>query len=50
MPPDAFWDMTVGQLLTLAEQHQAAHQTGGQREPEPADGASLLGFASMTRR
>ena len=42
--------MTVCQLLTLAEQHQAAHQAGGTREPEPADGASLLGFATMNRR
>lgn len=42
--------MTLGQLLTLADEHQAAHQAGGQREPEPADGASLLGFASMSRR
>ena len=41
--------MTPHQLLSLAEQHQAAHQTGGHREPEPADGASLLGFASMRR-
>jgi hypothetical protein len=36
-------------LLSLAEQHQAAHQTGGRRESEPADGASLLGFAAMRR-
>ncbi|WP_432184919.1 hypothetical protein [Streptomyces tendae] len=50
MPPGDFWDMTLGQLLTLAEQHQAAHQTGGRRSPEPDDGASLLGFASMARR
>lgn len=42
--------MTLCQLMTLAEQHQAAHQSGGRREPEPADGASLLGFASMNRR
>jgi hypothetical protein len=42
--------MTPAQLLTLAEQHQAAHQSGGRREPEPADGASLLGFATMNRR
>lgn len=42
--------MTPAQLLTLADQHQAAHQTGGQRDPDPADGASLLGFAAMHRK
>jgi hypothetical protein len=41
--------MTLCQLMTLAEQHQAAHQTGGRRESQPADGASLMGFASMRR-
>ncbi|WP_411977826.1 hypothetical protein [Streptomyces phaeochromogenes] len=50
MQPGAFWDMTLCQLMTLAEQQQAAHQTGGRRDPEPADGASLLGFAAMHRR
>ncbi|MGJ5990549.1 hypothetical protein [Streptomyces acidiscabies] len=50
MPPDAFWDMTLGQLMTLADEHQAAHQTGGRRETEPADGSSLLGFAAMHRK
>ncbi|MEU6496449.1 hypothetical protein ABZ890_39735 [Streptomyces sp. NPDC046984] len=49
MPPGDFWDMTLGQLLTLANEHQAAHQTGGSRDPEPVDGASLLGFAAMRR-
>jgi hypothetical protein len=42
--------MTPRQLLSLAEQHQAATQTGGRRSsPEPADGASLMGLASMRR-
>lgn len=41
--------MTLCQLMTLAEQHQAAHQTGGNRTAEPADGASLLGMAAMRR-
>lgn len=41
--------MTLCQLMTLAEQHQAAHQTGGNRSTEPADGTSLMGFASMRR-
>ncbi|MFH9826722.1 hypothetical protein [Streptomyces bobili] len=50
MPPGEFWDMTLGQLMTLADEHQAAHRTGGTREPEPADGASLLGFAVMHRK
>ncbi|MFF8447871.1 hypothetical protein ACF06Q_09240 [Streptomyces leeuwenhoekii] len=50
MSPGEFWGMTPRQLLSLAEQHQAAHQTGGQRtDPEPADGASLLGLAAMRR-
>ncbi|MEV5659794.1 hypothetical protein [Streptomyces flaveolus] len=52
MPPGAFWDMTLGQLLTLAEQHQAAHQSGGRRDrdPEPATASSLLAMAGMRRR
>lgn len=41
--------MTLGQLMTLADEYQAAHQTGGSRPSEPADGASLLGFAAMRR-
>lgn len=41
--------MTLCQLMTLAEQHQAAQQTGGQRKTEPADGASLIGMAAMRR-
>ncbi|MDP9682360.1 hypothetical protein J2S47_002862 [Streptomyces griseoviridis] len=41
--------MTLGQLLTLADEHQAAHQTGGRRSTEPEDGASLLGLATMRR-
>ncbi|MFI8865346.1 hypothetical protein ACIGNW_00285 [Streptomyces sp. NPDC053707] len=50
MPPGAFWDMTQVQLVTLADQHQAAHHTGGRPTPsEPAGGESLLGFASMRR-
>lgn len=43
--------MTLHQLMTLADQHRAAHNTGGHHttEPEPADGASLLSFAAMRR-
>ena len=42
--------MTLCQLMTLAEQHQAAHQTGGNR-PEPAaqSGPGLLDMARMVR-
>jgi hypothetical protein len=37
-------------LLTLAEQHQAAHQTGGTRsEPAMESGPGLLDMARMTR-
>jgi hypothetical protein len=37
--------------MTLAEQHQAAHQTGGTRTPEPAaqSGPGLLDMARMVR-
>ncbi|HEX5597234.1 MAG TPA: phage tail assembly chaperone, partial [Micromonosporaceae bacterium] len=48
--PREFWDLTPHQLLSLADQHQAAQQTGGRRNPEPATGASLLGLAGMRRR
>ena len=43
--------MTLCQLVTLAEQHQAAHQTGGNRSPEPAmqSGPGLLDMARMVR-
>ncbi|MEU7381553.1 hypothetical protein AB0A91_16425 [Streptomyces sp. NPDC042207] len=50
MSPREFWELTPLQLLSLADQHQAAHQTGGQRSTEPATGASLLGLAGMRRR
>ncbi|MGI3198445.1 hypothetical protein ACRJ4B_16140 [Streptomyces sp. GTA36] len=35
MSPREFWDLTPRLLLSLAEQHQAANQTGGNR-PDPA--------------
>lgn len=42
--------MTPAQLLTLADHHQAAHQTGGNR-PDPAmqGGPGLLDMARMSR-
>jgi hypothetical protein len=40
--------MTPGQLLTLADQHQAAHQTGGNRPSQPVEsGPGLLDMAAM---
>lgn len=42
--------MTLAQLLTLADQHRIAKGTaGGQQQPEPADGTSLLALAAMRR-
>ncbi|WP_369015739.1 hypothetical protein [Streptomyces hintoniae] len=48
MPPGDFWELTPLVLLTLADQHQAAHQTGGTR-PDPAmqSGPGLLEMARM---
>lgn len=37
--------MTQAQLLTLADQYQAAHQTGG--HPQTDTGPSLLAMAAM---
>ncbi|WP_425471918.1 hypothetical protein [Streptomyces piniterrae] len=48
MPPVQFWDMTLCQLMTLADQHRAAHRSGSER-PEPSDGSSLVGLAMMRR-
>ena len=40
--------MTQAQLLTLAEQYQAAHQTGGHRPAAPSQsGPGLLEMAAM---
>jgi hypothetical protein len=41
--------MTLGQLLTLADEHQAAHQTGGNRPSQTAmeSGPGLLDMARM---
>lgn len=40
--------MTQAQLVTLADQRQAAHQTGGQPKSQAAQsGPSLLGLAAM---
>lgn len=40
--------MTPAQLLTLAEQHQAAHQTGGNRPAaQQESGPGLLAMAAM---
>lgn len=41
--------MTLCQLMTLAEQHQAAHQTGGQRSQPTQSGPGLLEMAAMNR-
>ncbi|MEU9198848.1 hypothetical protein [Streptomyces sp. NPDC048332] len=46
MPPDTFWGMTQAQLITLADQHQAAHNTGGSH-PQPESGPGLLALAAM---
>ncbi|MFD9752671.1 hypothetical protein [[Kitasatospora] papulosa] len=46
MPPRQFWDMTQAQLVALADQYQAAHQTGGQQTPDQS-GPSLLAMAAM---
>ncbi|MEU7154116.1 hypothetical protein AB0B79_25915 [Streptomyces sp. NPDC039022] len=48
MQPGAFWDMTLHQLLTLADQHRAAHR-GSDDRPTPSDGSSLVGLAMMRR-
>ncbi|MFJ9754974.1 hypothetical protein [Streptomyces sp. NPDC101149] len=47
MPPRDFWDMTLCQLLTLADEHQAAHQTGGTRNQPTDSGPGLLAMARM---
>ncbi|MBL1107349.1 phage tail assembly chaperone [Streptomyces sp. 5-8] len=49
IPPGDFWDMTLGQLLALADEHQAAHQTGGTRPQSTQSGPGLLEMARMTR-
>ena len=42
--------MTLGQLMTLADEHQAAHQTGGTRPQQATQsGPGLLDMARMTR-
>ncbi|MGY4903319.1 hypothetical protein [Streptomyces sp. 900116325] len=46
MPPGQFWDMTQVQLVTLADQHQAAHNSGGSQSPNQS-GPSLLAMAAM---
>jgi hypothetical protein len=38
--------MTPAQLLTLAEQHQLAHQSGGDRS-QPTSGPGLMEMALM---
>lgn len=39
--------MTPAQLLTLADQHQAAHQSGGDRSAPPDSGPGLMAMAAM---
>lgn len=44
--------MTFGQLMTLADEHQAANQTGGtrpQQQPAMQSGPGLLDMARMSR-
>lgn len=38
--------MTLCQLMTLADEHQAAHQTGGDRS-QPTTGPGLMEMALM---
>lgn len=42
--------MTLCQLMTLADQHRAAHRSGTQSSPQQAGGAGLMDLAAMTRR
>nr|WP_268253191.1 hypothetical protein [Streptomyces asoensis] len=39
--------MTLCQLMTLADEHQAAHQTGGDRSQPMQSGPGLLAMAAM---
>lgn len=39
--------MTPAQLLTLADEHQAAHQTGGTRSQPTQSGPGLMEMAAM---
>lgn len=39
--------MTLCQLMTLADEHQAAHQTGGTRPAPTTGGPGLLAMAAM---
>ncbi|MEU7431091.1 hypothetical protein AB0B07_09570 [Streptomyces sioyaensis] len=48
MQPRDFWDMTLCQLMTLADQHRAAHRSGA--EPEQSSGPGLMDLAAMARR
>lgn len=41
--------MTLGQLMTLANEHQAAHATGGERFQPTQSGPGLLEMAAMQR-
>lgn len=39
--------MTLCQLLTLANEHQAAHQSGGDRPTQQTAGPGLAAMAAM---
>jgi hypothetical protein len=41
--------MTLCQLMTLADEHQAAHQSGGTRTQPTQSGPGLLEMAAMQR-
>ncbi|MFE0329075.1 hypothetical protein ACFW08_20280 [Streptomyces sp. NPDC058960] len=47
MSPREFWELTPRQLLSLADQHQAAHQSGGNRSQPVQSGPGLLEMAAM---
>lgn len=39
--------MTLCQLMTLADEHQAAHQSGGERSQPSSTGPGLMEMAAM---
>nr|WP_256096565.1 hypothetical protein [Streptomyces sp. LUP30] len=41
--------MTLCQLMTLADEHQAAHQTGGNRSQPEQSGLGPLEMVAMQR-
>ncbi|MFJ5802676.1 hypothetical protein [Streptomyces decoyicus] len=49
MQPDAFWRLTLCQLMALADQHRAAQRSGTQPEQQ-SSGPGLMDLAAMARR